>query len=208
MKPKHDRLIIMDFDHTMFNTTTFVAALKKEFQEQFGIDEATFAKYRDHIKKCNKVIDIDRFVEHIPHTDKTGMHETIRDLLHRCADKWIFDDVREFMNRHQDRFDIAVVTNGDIELQSAKIHNSKLPGSFHTDISTDPKQEVVARLIAPYKKIYFIDDKPRTIEAVKKAHPTVLTYFMTRDEDHPYKDDCPSCRGADYAVAGLTFDIP
>lgn len=198
-----DKLIILDFDHTMFNTTTFVAALKKKFEAEFGIDEETFNKKREYIKTCNKVIDIDNFVQHIPNDNKAGMHEAITDLLQNCADKWIFDDVREFMKKHQDRFDFAIVTHGDQELQSNKIQNSKLPGDFHVVISTQSKDQVVTDFVDQYTDIHFIDDKAKNIQAVKQAHPHVITYFISRPEDNPYEGACPTCQGADHAIADL-----
>lgn len=203
MPKKRDKLIILDFDHTMFNTTKFVAALKKKFQDDFGIDEKTFDEKREYIKTCNNVIDIDTFVKHIPHDDKAALHTTITHLLQNCADKWIFDDVRDFMKRHQDRFDVAVVTHGDQELQSSKIHNSKLPGDFHTVISTQSKDQVVANFIDQYEAIHFIDDKARNIQDVKMAYPEVITYFISRPEDNPYEGACPTCQGADMAIGGL-----
>src|SRR3989344_1439394 len=56
---KKNQLIILDFDHTVFNTTKYVNELKRVFEKDFGIDGQTFTKSREEVKKCCEVIDID-----------------------------------------------------------------------------------------------------------------------------------------------------
>lgn len=208
MTPQHSRLIILDFDHTVFHTTKFVAALKEKLSSNFNIDEQKFTASRNHIKECNKVIDINKFVDDLPHHDKKGLHTAIVELITTHAKDWIFEDVRNFMKRHQKYFDIAIMTHGDQELQTHKMKHSNLPEPFYKVISTESKGNVISQFTKDYSTIFFVDDKLQNIQDVKKNHPKVQTIFIARPEDKPYADSCPTCSGADIAVESLEFDIP
>lgn len=201
---KHTKLIILDFDHTVFNTTKFVRALIERFSSEFGIDEETFMKYRNEVKQCCVVIDIDTFVEKLPHPNKAAMHKAIHDVIARSAADCIFSDVRDFIALHLPAYDIVLSTHGDSELQSEKISHSHLPADVQSHISLLPKDKVVSHFAPHYKNIYFIDDKTENIDAVKKAHPQTTTYFLVRPEDHPYGERKSACDCADFTVASLS----
>ena len=205
--PSHKRLIILDFDHTVFNTTAFVAAQQQQLEKKFNIDKETFTSVRKSVKDCCTVIDIDTFVASLPHEDKSGLHAAIHETAKRAAE-WIFSDVEAFLSAHASHFDILIQTHGDKELQTEKIMHANLPDDIRFLISTKPKEKVIADFVHQYEHIYIIEDKQTNIDAIKQTFPEVTAYFIARKEDHPYKDDCPVCKGEDHAIESLNFTIP
>ena len=197
------KLIVLDFDHTVFHTTLFVTALKKRFAQKFAIDEDVFMAARNAVKDCCVVIDIDRFISKLPHTDKAAMHSAIHDVIQTQASSFVFVDVKRFLARHHDHFDVLILTHGDQELQTEKILHSGLPEYVQYAITTRSKAEVLAPYINKYSVVYFFDDKAKNIDEVKQKYPSVTTYFVRRVEDHPYGDVASLCECADITIGGL-----
>ncbi|PIR04380.1 MAG: hypothetical protein COV59_00855 [Candidatus Magasanikbacteria bacterium CG11_big_fil_rev_8_21_14_0_20_39_34] len=202
-----ENLIIIDFDHTLFNTTIYVQKLKEVFCGVFHISEKDFDAHRSLIKKVNNVIDIDHFVDSFLGYDSKKLHHAVHSVIKEHAKECVFPDVREFFLRHMDRFDIIIATHGDKELQREKIEHSNLPVGYEYIISTERKVNVISPLISKYKHIYFIDDKAENIEEVKQKIPEIETYFIARFEDHPYRDVCFKCQSSDHVVWGLEFTL-
>lgn len=207
MNKQHDNLIILDFDHTIFNTTKYVAALQERFEEEFGISKDDFMKYRNAVKECCVVIDIDTFVHEIPSFDDTVLHNALMDVTRNQSQAFVFPDVHRFLERHKDTFDILIVTHGDKELQTAKITGAKLPDFVQSIISIETKDRVIGRFVDQYKEIHFIDDKATSIDAVKQAHPQVHAYFIQRPEDKPYADKASECECDVSIVEGLDITL-
>ncbi len=198
------KLILLDFDHTVFNTTRYVNVLKKRFKDDFGISSKEFHAKRDALKKCCVVVDIDKFIASLSHPDKEAMHGAMIDIIEQHAQEFVFSDVHDFIEKHKDRFYISIATHGDAELQTEKISHSNLSKEVGKIISRKQKEKVVEIFLKEYDEIWFIDDKPKNVERVKKAHPQVHTYLVVRPEDHPYAG---STKYADHIVDGLNFVI-
>lgn len=203
----HTRLIVLDFDHTVFNTTQYVQALRDHFKAVFNIAETTFDEARQAVKDCCVVIDMDTFVQLLPYSDKAALHQAHHDVIQKEAKRFVFSDVHAFIEKHTDAFDIVVTTHGDTELQEEKISHSTLPDEVSWIISTKPKDKVVEPFVKQYTEIHFIDDKAKNIDAVKRAFPEVITYFIQRPEDHPYADDPSECACVDRVIRGLDIDL-
>jgi FMN phosphatase YigB (HAD superfamily) len=200
--PLHSQLIILDFDHTIFNTTKFTNAIQERLIE-FNISKSDFDKHRAAVKECCRVVDIDNFVKLLPHPDKKALHEAIHVVIKVHSAEFIFSDVIPFLEKYNELFDIMIITHGDEELQREKITHSHLPSYVKYHISLDPKAEVLRSLISGYKKVYYFDDKTENIDPVKTAFPEIVTYFLCRPEDHPYGDRPSKCECADYMIGGL-----
>jgi len=207
MLEKKKKLIILDFDHTVFNTTRYVGALKRRFKDEFDIDEEVFVKYRDETKSCCVVIDMDNFVNLLPHEDKRAMHKAIHEVIQIQAATFVFGDVMNFIGRHHEKFDIVVVTHGDSEHQQEKIRHCGLPEYVDALISLESKENAIASLMGQYDEVHFIDDKAENIDTVKQAFPHVKSYFMKRREDKPYANTPSACDCADEVIEDLTFTI-
>ena len=207
MKTQHDRLIMIDLDHTLFNTTMFVDELAAFFQEKFGVMPEVFRKEREAVKSCCVVEDVDLFVTRLPHDDKEAMHKAYHDFVERRASEFTFADSVSFIERHADQFDVHLVTHGDEELQGMKIRHSGLPVGLKFVIAQVGKSVVTREYDDAYEKIYFIDDKGSNIDEVKREFPDVVAYFIKRPEDSPYAHDEPMEANGDFEVSDLSFTI-
>lgn len=206
MDVQHEELIILDFDHTVFNTTLLVDRLKERFEEKFGILPDEFEHQRDALKSCCEVVDVDQFVERLNHDDKQGMHDEIVETIKEVAPKAIHGDAIDFIRRHQEIFDVMLLTHGDTELQETKIDSAGLMDVPYV-IVKDDKSDTIATIIDRYKRIHFIDDKPENLESVHERFPDVEIYFMKRPDDMPYGGESLQCACADHEIQDLTFTI-
>jgi len=204
---EHDRLIILDFDHCLFNTTLFVDALKVRLKKDFNISPDEFDAHRQAIKDCCVVIDIDNFVKEFSDIDANRLHGAISNVISEKASMFIFQDAIPFIERHREKFDILIETHGDKELQTEKIKHSGVPNYVNQVISLEPKEKIVEQYIKQYKEIFFFDDKVKNIDAVKTAHKDVTTYLIERPEDHPYGGRPSTCECADHVIKDLDFTI-
>jgi FMN phosphatase YigB (HAD superfamily) len=203
MNQNYEKLILLDFDHTVFNTTKYKNKLKQVFAEKFDIDPETFSKHREYVKQCCVVVDFDNFVESFKEVDSMKLHYTMEGVLREHASEWIFTDVIPFMEQHKDEYEIKLLTHGDKEQQEEKITHSNLPHYIDWIISTSSKDEAIADLVYKYEEIHFFDDKAKNIDNVKQAFPKITTYFVQRPEDKPYADQPSSCGCDDFVVEGL-----
>ncbi len=207
IEQKHRRLIVLDFDHTLFNTTKFVAAWKTRFAEEFGIDERTFVAARNETKHMNTVIDIDHFIEALPVADKKSLHDAVHTLIKKEVSTCIFSDVASFLERHHDQFDIIIATHGDDELQGEKIHHAGLPAYIGQEISTQPKSKVLIPYVEQYDEVHVIEDKAKNIDEIKQALPSVITYHLKRPEDCAYCHVQTACDCTDQTIKNLDLSI-
>jgi FMN phosphatase YigB (HAD superfamily) len=207
MDKHHDNLIVIDFDHTIFNTTKLVLALQKKFLEEFNINEETFTAHRNKIKEYNTVIDIEHFVSSFPEKDPALLFSAMHDVFKMCNESYLFEDVLPFFERHKDNFDILISTHGDCELQTEKITHTNLPSYVQHIISTKSKAEILTPFIDMYNKVYLIEDKAKNIDDVKQTHQSVIAYFIKRPEDMPYGAVESACECNDHTVKDLSFTI-
>jgi len=204
--PVYDTLIILDFDHTLFNTTKLVQAEADYFRETFDIPEAVFRETREKVKICCVVEDVDRFVHLLPHPNKAMLHTELLAVIHSIAPSCLFEDVLPFLQEASSRSDLLLATHGDPELQEAKIRSSGIPVNIPFAITQTKKSEIIARYSGNYAHVHFVDDKPDSLKEVKEEHPSVETYLMQRADDHPYSKTGQAYNGVDRTVTTL-FDV-
>lgn len=206
MEKNHDQLIVLDFDHTLFNTTKFVDGLKEHFSKTFGVTPQQFEETLAYVKGMRTTQDIKTIVEHMPHQDKEMMQMAIFELASHLGPKALHTDVMKFIARHKESFDILILTFGDQEFQKAKVIGSGL-GMFPYQVVQTNKAEAFTPFVEQYKKVYFIDDHPRNIDAVKEKYPEVVAYHMRRPDDDPYGEEQIVCKCADQVIENLEFTI-
>ncbi len=206
MTEPRQSLIVVDFDHTLFNTTAYVESLKARFKHDFDIESDDFMAARNAVKECCTVIDIDTFVEKLQ-PDSVALHQVLIDQTAKVASTLLFSDVWPFLHRVTKQYTVRVLTHGDQELQQVKISNSRLPDDLPITITRGNKADIIHSWKDAYATICVVDDKPAVIEQIKRAVPSVVTYLLVRPEDHPYADQKMTCDCADYVVRTLA-DVP
>ncbi len=196
------KCIILDFDHTLFNTTRYVVALRDLLQKE-GITHEEFDEKRHYLKSCCHLVDIDTFIQHLSVSDKALLHDVIHRFITEKAASFVFDDVEAFINHYKDDYDFFIMTQGDQELQREKITHSAIEGIRDIIITRGQKDEAIVPVVKKYRELHFIDDKTKHIVEVKSAFPHITTYHLQRPHDHPYGDKKP-CVCADYEITNLT----
>ena len=147
------QIILLDFDHTLFNTTAYVQILQKHLQDE-GVSKEEFWRKRKLLKECCSLVDIDTFVESISVAKKDTLHNAIHFVIKKYAAQCIFSDVQDFIARHMPNFDIVIVTDGDQELQREKIEHSQLPKEVSYIITRKSKAIAIKESISPYEKLF------------------------------------------------------
>jgi FMN phosphatase YigB (HAD superfamily) len=204
MKKTHDKLIILDFDHTFFNSSEFKLELKRAFNE-LGINEDEFDKYYEASKKCCQ-LDMEMFAEKLPLADKSQVDETFNQVIETHASGLVFSDVKPFIIRYQPQYDILILTQGTQKLQQEKIDRSNLPKQIQVLITSGEKPEVIRSFVADYKKIIFIDDQVKHLDEIKKAFPQIITLLIQRFEDDLSGDETKH-DSADDIIKNLNIDL-
>ncbi|PIR49906.1 hypothetical protein COU79_02295, partial [Candidatus Peregrinibacteria bacterium CG10_big_fil_rev_8_21_14_0_10_54_7] len=159
----HTILVILDFDHTLFNTTKLVQAEVDYFRKMFGIPESVFLKTREKVKICCIVEDVDWFVHLLPHPDKAALHEALLSVIRSTSSSCLFADVLPSLDVLKGKADILLATHGDSELQEAKIRSSGIPAEFPFAITQTKKSDIIASHINGYTMIFLVDDKPENL---------------------------------------------
>lgn len=202
LQKKHDQLIVLDFDHTLFNTTVFLDALQSRFEEQFQISPKDF--HAAYIKARAEWAAIPTYM---PHDDKTAVAEAMRDVAANCGEGALYPDAKQFLDRHKEHFDLLILTRGHEDLQQAKIEGSGLADIPHTVVQGG-KAASFASLTNTYTTVYFIDDASENIDEVKQQYSNVIAYCLKRADDDQYHYAHGASKLADKEIQNLDFTLP
>ena len=99
------------------------------------------------------------------------------------------------------------MTQGDDELQSEKIAYSNLSDVTEVIITRETKDIAIAQRVDRYETMYYIDDKAKHIDEVKKKFPQIITYFIQRPEDQPYAHVPSVCECSDHVITDLSLRL-
>lgn len=199
---KHDQLIVLDFDHTLFDTTAFLDALKGRFNQKFEIPGHAF---EEAYKKARARWD--PIPTHMPYEDTEVVRQEMLAVAGNCGEAALYPDVKSFFDRHNNQFDICILTRGHEDLQTAKIHGTGLAHIPYAVVE-DSKAGSFEQLVADYAVVHFIDDAPENIDEVKQVYPQVVAYLVKREGDDAYHHQHEESQLADKVVENLDFTIP
>lgn len=189
--------IFIDFDDVVFNTKKFVADYKNVFFSH-GISPEKFEEcYYDYPKKNGDgTISKYEFRGHLerlrigcPEVDMGAVEKKVIFLLQN-AEKYLFDDVKEFV-LSLDGCDIKLISYGDAVFQREKINGSGIAGYVSDIVITDKmKSQAIAQFVdkKENQKLVFIDDRIEQVADVKKNFPQTATFLMKRPEGR-YDDE-------------------
>lgn len=93
----------------------------------------------------------------------------ISDLYRVLSIPFFMSGAIQFLRRFRKQ-DLVLVTSGDPEFQHIKIKTHRITDYVREIHITDDKAAVITRESTP---VFFVDDAPRHIEAVGRAHPAV-----------------------------------
>lgn len=178
--------IFIDFDDVIFNTSEFVKDLKKKFYS-FGVSEELFQRHYYDPKEKDKLLrkysperQIDRISKEIE-IDSERLKKEVENIF-RNTNKYIFSDAEPFL-KNFDRKNLYLISFGDKKTQKRKIDNLKIIRYFNqVKILQGKKSEVIKKLTGKEAEAYFIDDRTKFMDDVKKSIQQIKTILFKRKE--------------------------
>ena len=184
------RGILLDFDHTLFDTDRFFWVDLKSAFARFGIPDDAWEKSYEAIWSSGYSL-----AKHLEELARLGTvadpsaAKAMREALESAFSDlrpYLFPDVLEFLDAARDRgFELILLSFGDPAWQSYKVRASGLTPYF-TQIAYTAKEAGKAALCAEralqYRELYAIDNNPADLDAMKASTPRLQTYLICRVE--------------------------
>ena len=196
--------LIFDFDHTLFDTSRFLAALSENFAA-LGISESTFYKALTAAYNAERMFIPSRFLYALTENQNSSYKLFEKQLISFCGslNKYVYLDAIPFLQTVQQSHHTPVLlTFGHEQFQRMKIEGAGLVPYFERVIVTDniAKDEEVEKLSGG-KQTIFVDDNPVALAAVKRYAPHIVTVRMRRSDGEHTNE--PSGQGVDYEIQNL-----
>lgn len=192
--------IILDFDDTVLDTGNQVEELINIFRRYgFTLEEYNSNYKRSKAAKGDFDADfmIDLFAES-KKIDKKRIKEEINSAIGRSKE-FVYSDFFDFVKDFAKQ-DLFLVTVGLKEIQEAKVINSGVSFYFSkVSIPLKRKSDEINLIEKkfPTEKIFFVDDKAKQIDKVKKQMPRIIAIKMERASG---RHIFPKSELADYTV--------
>ena len=182
------RAILLDFDHTLFDTDRFFWVDLRSAFARFGVpDDAwemsyeviwplgySLAKHLDELERLGVIADPE-----IKWTMLGTLEATFSDLR-----AYLFSDVPGFLKAARHRgFDLILLSFGDPAWQSYKVRASGLAPLFLQIIYTATqggKGELLDELGSSCAEFHAIDNNPADLDSMKARHPKLQTHLICR----------------------------
>lgn len=210
VRSKSKKIIIFDWDDTLFETSKFIKNIKCDFSRRFKISEEDFTKaYQKSYdeKKCWQLEKFARELKKIIPGIKQKMILTEWNAWLTQAKKFVYPDVRPFFDKLEKRGDTKkiLISFGQKKFQWQKIENSGLKFFFDKIIidSTDvAKEKIITRIFKnrePGVEVFFVEDKGSGVEVVKKNNPGINSVWIKRASGRYLWQKCQ----ADFTIKNL-----
>lgn len=211
-------MICVDLDCTLIDSERRYAD-EREIAQKYGIDEK---EYRELVNELcfNRGVFAYTFelVYEFLLRRRPGLSPKIVDDLRGLLDKnYLFPDSSFFLDAFGPK-DLAIVATGKTHFQWRKLSANGLYGKAHLVWVTEHKNKagavagiVVSNARVNHRgKVFFIDDAPREIEVVKKAHPKVICIqvrtpasWETQHETDYYDVHLPNLEAVTHYIKGI-----
>jgi len=184
------RAILLDFDHTLFDTDRFFWVDLKSAFARFGVPDDAWEKSYEatwpsgysltkHLAELNRLGAMSE-----PATTRTML--AALDTAFSDLRPYLFPDVLEFLNTaRRQGFDLILLSFGDPAWQSYKVRASGLAPYFQKIVYTatqEGKAELLDDLGQRYRELHAIDNNPADLDAMKARCPRLRTHLICRVE--------------------------
>ena len=182
------RAILLDFDHTLFDTDRFFWVDLRSTFARFGVPEETWEKSYEAIwplgYSLGKHLDeLERLGVIADHEIRTTMLATLEAAFSDLR-PYLFPDVRAFLEAARHRgYELILLSFGDPAWQSYKVRASGLAPSFQKIAYTAKqggKGELLDVIGSSYAELRAIDNNPADLDSMKARHPNLLTHLICR----------------------------
>jgi len=184
------RGILLDFDHTLFDTDRFFWVDLKSAFARFGVPEDTWEKSYEAAWPSGYSLE-----KHLDELNRLGVISkptTARMMLATLNSEfsdlrpYLFPDVPGFLRAARHRgFDLILLSFGDPAWQSYKVQASGLASAFQKIVYTAKekgKADLLDDLGPRYAELHAIDNNPADLDAMKARIPRLQTHLICRVE--------------------------
>jgi FMN phosphatase YigB (HAD superfamily) len=184
--------IFIDFDDVIFNTRKFTVDYKKIFNSH-GISEKIYEKYY-YDYPVNRGKDFKKYhpgmhIREIGKNFSFNIKKLENDIAQftKNTKKYIFKDFYVFIKQFR-KEDLYLLSFPNIKFQKTKIKNSGISRYFKQSILTNGlKSDAIKKVVKNKKKekteeIYFIDDRLKHVEDVKRGILKSRVILLSREE--------------------------
>ncbi len=209
------RAILLDFDHTLFDTDRlFWIDLKSAFAG-FGVPDDAWEKSYEAIWPSGYSL-----AKHLDKLEKLGVlagpnsSRTMLSTLERAffdLRPYLFPDVPRFLRAaREQKFDLILLSFGDPAWQSYKVRASGLAPYFRKIVYTarqEGKAKLLDDLAVRYTELHAIDNNPADLDSMKARLPDLQTHLICRVE--PSEVESPDSVACDrFREAARYLSIP
>ena len=180
--------LLLDFDHTLFDTDRFFWVDLKSAFARFGVPNDAWEKSYEAIWPLGYSL-----AKHLDELERLGViagQDIGRTMLATLeADfsdlrPYLFPDVPAFLEAARQRgFDLILLSFGDPAWQSYKVRASGLAPLFQKIVYTAKqggKGELLDDLSSSYAELCAIDNNPADLDSMKARHSKLQTHLICR----------------------------
>ena len=180
--------LLLDFDHTLFDTDRFFWVDLKSAFARFGVPDDAWEKSYEAIWPLGYSL-----VKHLDELERLGViagHDVRRTMLATLEAAfsdlriYLFPDVPAFLEAARQRgFDLILLSFGDPAWQSYKVRASGLAPLFQKIVYTvkqSGKGELLDDLSSSYAELCAIDNNPADLDSMKVRHSKLQTHLICR----------------------------
>lgn len=176
------RLILVDFDGTLFDIRAFANKMAEIFQNYDGIDFfGTFPRGKTGTFSLR-----DRLAVVPTKNKRKQVKKHLKKLFSRCPD-FLFGDAKEFLTllRQDPQNRIVLVTKGEMGYQSRKVSKSLVNLRHLFDgiivVEKDSKADTIKSLTGDFSRdTLFLDDDLGELSGAKSTAPHIKTILIDR----------------------------
>ncbi len=196
------RGILLDFDHTLFDTDRFFWVDLKSAFARFGVPDEAWEKSYERIWPSGYSL-----VKHLDELFRTGAIAGPESRMTMLAAldaafsdlrPYLFPDVLAFLEAaHHRGFDLILLSFGDPAWQSYKVRASGLAPHFQKIVYTaeqEGKAELFDDLVPRYGELHAIDNNPADLDSMKTRVPYLHTYLICRVDPSAIDETEPTAR--------------
>ena len=209
------RAILLDFDHTLFDTDRFFWVDLKSAFARFGVPDDAWEMSYEAIWPLGYSLG-----KHLDELERRGViagpeiKRTMLGTLEAAFSDlraYLFPDVPAFLTAARHRgFDLILLSFGDPAWQDYKVRASGLAPLFCRIVYTPQqggKGELLEDLGSHYAELCAIDNNPADLDSMKARHPNLQTHLICRMK--PSDLEGPACLVPDrFREAARYLSIP
>ncbi|MGH8104123.1 MAG: HAD family hydrolase [bacterium] len=185
--PRPNPAIVLDFDHTVFDTDRFFWVALRDLLPRFGVDERLWEKTYEQVwprgYTLSRHINVIRKETALPSPQWARLQQEARRLMAR-ARQFLYPDVMQFLKRCKaKKVPCHLITFGARPWQREKIALCGIRpfvSQVHYAPSREAKVKAAVAVARKHQPTVAIDNDPAFLDEVKQRAPDAKTYLIAR----------------------------